>query len=62
MLPEDASDETKTFTSSDKTIVTVTPVQGKVTAISTGTAKITVQTSNGKTSECTVTVVASLGG
>ena len=54
--PADATDKKVTFTSSDESIATVTPVQGKVTAVSAGTTTITGTTSNGLTVECTVTV------
>ncbi|WP_285122485.1 Ig-like domain-containing protein [Lactococcus petauri] len=60
--PENASDKTVTYSSSDAAVATVTPVQGKVTAVSAGTATITVQTTNGKTFDCTVTVTEPAGG
>ncbi|WP_270219155.1 MULTISPECIES: Ig-like domain-containing protein [Lactococcus] len=56
VLPEDAEDKTVTFTSSDTAIATVTPVQGKITAVSEGTTTITATTSNGKTAICEVAV------
>ncbi|MHC5250439.1 Ig-like domain-containing protein [Enterococcus sp. LJL90] len=54
--PETASDKSVTFTSSDAAIATVTPKQGKITAVSAGTAKIMATTANGLTTECEVTV------
>lgn len=60
--PENASDKTVTYSSSDAAVATVTPVQGKVTAVSAGTATIIVQTTNGKTFDCTVTVTEPAGG
>lgn len=56
--PADATDKSVQFTSSDIAIATVTPVQGKVTAIAVGTATITATTTNGKTANCEVTVTA----
>lgn len=60
--PETATDKSVKFTSSDETIATVTPVQGKVTAVKAGTATITATTSNDKTATCEVTVTAASGG
>ncbi|MEQ7162455.1 Ig-like domain-containing protein [Enterococcus gallinarum] len=54
--PAEASDKSVQFSSSDTAIVTVTPVQGKVTAVATGSATITATTVNGKTATCQVTV------
>jgi uncharacterized protein YjdB len=62
VLPADAEDKTINFTSSDAAIATVTPVQGKVTAVAAGTSTITVTTSNGLTTTCEVTVTAASGG
>ncbi|WEA55755.1 Ig-like domain-containing protein [Lactococcus lactis] len=62
VLPADAEDKTINFTSSDTAIATVTPVQGKVTAVAAGTSTITVTTSNGLTATCEVTVTAASGG
>lgn len=62
VLPEDAEDKTINFTSSDTAIATVTPVQGKVTAVAAGTSTITVTTPNGLTATCEVTVTAASGG
>lgn len=58
VAPNDANNKTVTFTSSDTAIATVTPVQGTVTAVAEGTAKITATTSNGKTATCVITVTA----
>ncbi len=56
VLPEDASDKTVTWTSSDESIVTVN-ADGVVTALSNGTAIITASTSTpGVTATCEVTV------
>ena len=53
--PANATEQTATWTSSDKTIATVT--NGKVTAVGVGTATITVLTKDGGyTDTCTVTV------
>ncbi|PHL21545.1 Ig-like domain-containing protein [Enterococcus faecium] len=60
--PETATDKSVKFTSSDETIATVTPVQGKVTAVKAGTATITATTSNDKTATCEVTVTAASEG
>lgn len=59
--PDDASDKSVQFSSSDTAIATVTPVQGKVTAVAEGTAIITATTANGKTATCEVTVAATGG-
>lgn len=59
--PVEASDKSVQFSSSDKAIATVTPVQGKVTALAEGTATITATTVNGKTATCEVTVTPSGG-
>lgn len=56
VAPENATDKSITFTSSDETVATVTPKQGKITAVAIGTATITVTTENGKTATCEVTV------
>jgi uncharacterized protein YjdB len=53
--PDDASDKTVTWSSSDAKVATVE--NGKVTAVKEGSAKITVMTKDGgKTAECAVTV------
>ncbi|MDG4589870.1 Ig-like domain-containing protein [Enterococcus faecium] len=62
VAPADATNKSVQFTSSDETIATVTPVQGKVTAVKAGTATITATTSNGKTATCEVTVTAASEG
>lgn len=53
--PSDATDKTVTWSSSDAAVATVD--NGQVTALSNGTATITV-TAGGKTATCTVSVVA----
>ncbi|EME7087740.1 Ig-like domain-containing protein [Enterococcus durans] len=58
VLPADATDKSVKYSSSDEAIVTVTPVQGKITGIAAGTATITATTANGKTAVCEVTVAA----
>lgn len=60
--PETATDKSVKFTSSDETIATVTPIQGKVTGVKAGTATITATTVNGKTDTCEVTVTAASEG
>ena len=55
--PDNATNKTVTWNSSDETVATV--ANGKVTAIKAGTATITVTTEDGgKTATCEVTVVA----
>lgn len=58
VAPDDATDKSVKYSSSDETIATVTPVQGKVTGVKAGTATITVTTTNGKTATCEITVTA----
>lgn len=58
VAPDDAENKSVTFTSSDTSIATVTPVQGTVTGVAEGTATITATTSNGKTATCVITVTA----
>lgn len=53
--PDDATDKTVTWTTSNDTVATVT-ADGTVTAVGEGTAVITA-TAGGKTANCTVTVV-----
>lgn len=53
--PSDASQDV-TWSSSNTDVATVS--NGKITAVSTGSAIITAKTSNGKTASCTVTVPA----
>ena len=55
--PENATDQTITWSSSDETIATVDE-RGIVTAVKPGTVTITVTTANDLKAECTVTVVA----
>ena len=62
VVPSDATDKAVQFSTSDAAIATVTPVQGKVTAVAAGTATITGTTTNGKTATCTVTVTETGGG
>ena len=57
ITPSKATNKNITWTTSDNSIATV--LNGKVTAISTGTATITAKTSNGKTATCNITVVDS---
>ncbi|WP_251868242.1 Ig-like domain-containing protein [Enterococcus malodoratus] len=56
--PSNATDKAVQFSSSNETIATVTPVQGKITGVKAGTATITATTANGKTAVCEVTVTA----
>lgn len=58
VAPDNATDKSVQFTSSDVTVATVTPIQGKVTAVAAGTATITATTANGKTAVCEVAVTA----
>lgn len=57
VLPENTTDKTVTWTSSESSIAGVDD-NGTVTAVSAGTAVITATTVNGRTAECTVTVQA----
>ena len=52
--PDDATNQTVTWTSDKPAVATV--VDGEVEAVAAGTATITATTSNGKTATCTVTV------
>ena len=55
VAPDNATDQTVTWTSSDETVATV--ADGVVTAVAVGTATITVTTTDGaKTATCAVTV------
>ena len=56
VLPENATDRSVTWTSSNRNTATV--ADGKVTALAAGSAVITAKTANGKTASCTVTVQA----
>lgn len=62
VLPSDASDKSVQYSSSNTAIATVTPVQGKVTAIAVGGATVTAKTINGKTATCEVTITEPSGG
>ena len=55
VAPENATNKSVTWTSSDNTVATVSDA-GSVTAVGKGTATITAATYNGKTAECQVTV------
>ena len=58
VAPEEATDKTVKWTSSDETVATV-DAEGKVTAVKAGTATITATTNDGgKTATCAVTVEA----
>ncbi|MFC0275881.1 Ig domain-containing protein [Enterococcus devriesei] len=58
VAPVDATDKSVKYSSSDEATATVTPVQGKVTAVKAGAATITATTTNGKTATCEITVNA----
>jgi uncharacterized protein YjdB len=61
VLPEDATDKTVEWTSSDETKATVS-VTGEVSGISAGNADITVTTMDGnKTAVCAVTITEAAG-
>lgn len=55
VLPEDATDKSLTWESSDDKIATVDQT-GRVTAIAAGTATVSATTTNGKTDSCIITV------
>lgn len=54
--PDNATDKTVTWTSSDKNVATVDKDNGTVTAVGEGTATITATAANGKKDTCKVTV------
>ncbi|AWV72544.1 hypothetical protein C0W45_02955 [Latilactobacillus curvatus] len=57
--PSDAANQTIAFSTSDAALATVTPVQGKVTAIAAGETDITVTTvDGGKTAICHIVITA----
>jgi uncharacterized protein YjdB len=56
VLPDDATDQTLTWTSSEPAVATV--ADGLVTAVALGSTTVTVATANGKTADCQVTVEA----
>lgn len=57
--PSDAANQTVAFSTSDAALATVTPVQGKVTAIAAGETDITVTTEDGgKTAICHIVITA----
>lgn len=59
ITPENATNKVYRFSSEVAAVGTVTPVQGKVTAVAEGTTKIVVTTEDGNfTAECTLTVSA----
>ena len=55
--PDDATDRTLIWTSSDESVVRVSE-NGEVTAVAPGNATVTVTSSNGMTASCSVTVIA----
>ncbi len=57
VLPENTTDKTVTWTSSESSIAGIDD-NGTVTALSAGTAAITASTVNGRTAECSITVQA----
>ena len=57
VFPDDATDRTLTWTSSDESVVRVSE-NGEVTAVAPGNATVTVTSSNGMTTSCSVTVTA----
>lgn len=62
VTPSNVEDKSVQFISSNTGVATVTPVMGKVTAVSAGTATIKGITSNGKEAICNVTVTEASGG
>lgn len=61
VAPAEATDKSVSYASGDETIATVTPVQGKVTAVKAGKTMITAKTVNGKNATCEITVTAKGG-
>ena len=57
VLPQDATDQSLTFASSDPSVLSVDPATGEVTAIKPGTATLTARSINGKTDRIRFTVV-----
>lgn len=57
VLPDNTSNKTVTWTSSDEAVATV-DADGMVTAVKAGTATVTATTTNGLTATCSVTVYA----
>lgn len=55
ILPENTTDKTLSWSTSDETVATV--ADGVVTALSVGEVTITVTTANGKTATCQITVI-----
>lgn len=56
VMPNNSSNKNITWATSDESIAKVNS-KGKVTAIKQGTAVITASSSNGKTAQCTITVI-----
>ena len=56
ITPDDATDKTVKWTSSDTDVATVT--DGKVTAVATGSATITAYSNNGYSDTCRIVVVS----
>lgn len=57
VLPQNATDQTLTFVSSDPSVLSVDPATGEVTALKPGTATLTAHAVNGKTAQVRFTVV-----
>lgn len=55
--PSDADDKTLTFSSADEAVATVDS-SGRVVGVAEGTVKITAETVNGLTADCTFTITA----
>ena len=56
IIPSDATDQTVTWSTSNKAVATV--ADGVIQAVSVGTATVTAKSANGLTADCKVTVVA----